>query len=116
MSMNGVTIGTETNIIAVVQVIILPVPAVALTVFTVAVAGAALPGTAARLIVATSHLAIAATSWGSACAFPSNNFHFMSRPAHLYKVLSGNYEMMGEKAKSRGDRSRLGKAFSLIIE
>ena len=116
MFWNGVMIGTETNIMAAVRVIILPVPAVALTVFSVAVAGAALPGAAARRFVAAAPLTFAITPWGSACAFPSNNFHFMNRPAHLYKVLSGNYEMMGEKAKSRGERSRLGKAFSLIIE
>ena len=117
MSMNGVTIGPETNIIAVVQVIILPVPAVVLTVCTVVVAGAIMPEFAARRIVAAiSPQTFSATFWGSACASPSNNFHFMSRSAHIYKVLSGRYEMMGEKAKSRGERSRLGKAFSLIIE
>ena len=114
--MNGVTIGPETNIIAAVQVIILPVPAVVLTVWAVVVAGSIVTGIAARPIVTATPRTIATTTWDSACASPSNNFHFMSRSAHIYKVLSGRYEMMGEKAKSRGERSRLGKAFSLIIE
>ena len=111
---NGVTIGS--GFIAVVQVIILLVPAVVLAVCIVAVVGSTLPATAARRFVTTAPQSIASTTWGCACASPSNNFHFMSRSAHLYKVLSGRYEMMGEKAKSRGERSRLGKAFSLIIE
>ena len=114
MCRNGVTIGTE--IMAAVRVIILPVPAVVLAVCAVVVAGSSLPRIAARLVVTAAPQAIASTSWDSACASPSNNFHFMSFPAHIYKVLSGRYEMMGEKAKSRGERSRLGKAFSLIIE
>ena len=74
MFVNGVVIGTE--IIAAVQVIIQPVPAVVLTVCIVVVAVTMVPGFAARR-VATTTQAIAATSWASACASPSNNFHFM---------------------------------------
>ena len=80
--MNGVTIGTIPNIIAVVQVTILPAPAVALAVCIVAVVGAKMPGIAARLIVTATTHTFATATWGSACASPSNNFHFMSRSAH----------------------------------
>ena len=78
---SGVKIGMANTVVLLRPILL--VLTVGLTAWAVVVAGASLPGTVARLTVASTRLAAVTAALGSAWSSPSNDFLVLSCPLLL---------------------------------